>query len=216
MCSSGVRIQYRPRAAFRLLLVLCKLSEAPSRRRHDAFGGEVSVAGARPTAVLPRFIVCHVAGVTPPPVADAAAGRQPTEITANILKRGWKAAGKRVSRSWRADFHRQNGRRRCGPVLATVRVRAAAGQVSIREVGMSGGLCHIVLRLVETDRTAPVQRCTDATLTGPSPPGGQPIDKTERAQPATSGCGPVGTAHSRAESSGEGLGGYDAQARRAL
>jgi len=188
MCSSGVRIQYRPRAAFRLLLVLCKLSEAPSRRRHDAFGGEVSVAGARPTAVLPRFIVCHVAGVTTPlsPTPRPADNRLRSQQT--YLSGVGRRQGNGLSRSWRADFHRQNGRRRCGPVLATVRVRAAAGQVSIREVGMSGGLCHIVLRLVETDRTAPVQRCTDATLTGPSPPGGQPIDKTERAQPQPPGA----------------------------
>jgi hypothetical protein len=63
----------------------------------------VSAASARPTALLPRFIVCHVAGVTTPHVADAAAGRCPAQITANMPERGCKAAGKRVSGSWRAD-----------------------------------------------------------------------------------------------------------------
>jgi hypothetical protein len=97
MCSSGVSIQYRPRAAFRLLLVLCKLSEASSRRRLHAFGGVVSAACARPTALLPRFIVCHVAGVTTPHAADGAEGRQPAEITANMGKRRWKVVRKRAS-----------------------------------------------------------------------------------------------------------------------
>ena len=59
---------------------------------------------------------------------------------------------------------------------------------------MSGGFCHIVLRLVETDYGATVQSCTDEYLTGSFPPGGQPIDKTEGAGPATSGCGLVGAA----------------------
>ncbi len=216
ICSPGVRIHYRPRAAFRLLLVLCKLSDASPWRRLEVFGGAPSAVGFRPAALLPRFIVCSVAGVTTPHGAGGAGSRQLAEIPANVPQRGWAAVRKRVSRSLWPDCHCRNGPLRCGPVVATVQVRAVAGQVSIREVGMSGGLCHIVLRLVETDRTAAVQRCTDKTLTGPLPPGGQPIDKTERAQPATSGCGPVGAAHSSAESSGEGLGGYDAQARRAL
>jgi len=60
---------------------------------------------------------------------------------------------------------------------------------------MSGGFCHIVLRLVETGYRATVQRCTDEYLNGSFPPGGQPIDKTEGVSPATSGCGPVGAAH---------------------
>ncbi len=55
-------------------------------------------------------------------------------------------------------------------------------QVPVRldEVGMSGGYCHIVLRLVETGLQATVQRCTDASLTGSSPPGGQPIETRPR------------------------------------
>ena len=36
-----------------------------------------------------------------------------------------------------------------------------AGRVSIAQVGMSGGFCHIVLQLVETGYWATVQRCTD-------------------------------------------------------
>jgi hypothetical protein len=55
---------------------------------------------------------------------------------------------------------------------------------------MSGGFCHIVLRLVETGYEPTVQRCTDAYLIGSSPPGGQPIDETEGASPATSGAEP--------------------------
>jgi len=54
-------------------------------------------------------------------------------------------------------------------------------RVSIGQVGMSGGICHIVLRLVETGYRATVQRCTDASSTGSLPPGDQRIDKTDGA-----------------------------------
>ncbi len=52
---------------------------------------------------------------------------------------------------------------------------------------MSGGFCHIVLRLVETGYRATVQRCTDESLIGSYQPGGQPVDKAEGVKPATSG-----------------------------
>ncbi len=56
---------------------------------------------------------------------------------------------------------------------------AASRQDIIGEVGMSGGFCHIVLRLVETGYQATVQRCTDEHLTGSIPLRGQHIDKTD-------------------------------------
>lgn len=59
---------------------------------------------------------------------------------------------------------------------------------------MSGGFCHIVLRLVETGHRATVQRCTDGYPIGLFPPDGQPIDKAEGVEPATSGRGSVGAA----------------------
>jgi hypothetical protein len=64
---------------------------------------------------------------------------------------------------------------------------------------MSGGFCHIVLRLVETGYEPTVQRCTDEYLIESSPPGGQPIDKTDGTKPATSGCGTVGASQKAAQ-----------------
>src|ERR1700758_259491 len=64
---------------------------------------------------------------------------------------------------------------------------------------------------------ATVQRSTDDSLTGTFPPGDSLSTRPKGFQPATSGCGPVGAAdNGRAESSGEGSGAYDAQARRVV
>jgi hypothetical protein len=64
------------------------------------------------------------------------------------------------------------------------RSRGAGGQVSIREVGMSGGFCHIVLRLVESGYRAPFSAARTNPQTGSSPLDGQPVDKTGVVWPA--------------------------------
>ena len=169
-----------------------------------------------PARLLPRFIARRVAGVTATCGCGDGRGGGSNGVTANLAKRLMCPAVDR-------DRRRRGRQPSTRPPLGAPRKQPlqringdASRQDSIGEVGMSGGFCHIVLRLVESGYRATVQRCTDESPPDKSPPGGQPIDKTDGVEPATFGGGSVEAAETPCRKSGEGLGGNDAQARRAV
>ena len=79
---------------------------------------------------------------------------------------------------------------------------------------MSGGFCHIVLRLVEIGYTPPFNAARTIPSSDHFPSGRQPIDKTEGASPQPPGAAPSELLKTAAQQgSGEEAGAYDAHAR---
>lgn len=74
------------------------------------------------------------------------------------------------------------------------RSQMPGGQVSIREVGMSGGFCHIVLRLVETGYRAPFSAARTNPVTGSPPLTDSLSTRPEGSSPQSHGCGLLGAA----------------------
>lgn len=69
---------------------------------------------------------------------------------------------------------------------------AATCRATLAEVGMSGGFCHIVLRLVETGYTPPFSAARTIPTSDHFSAWETSYRQDRRGQPATSGCGPVG------------------------
>jgi hypothetical protein len=136
-------------------------------------------------APLPRHMVSYITGI-PGGVSWAAADSSLDLDHSKLLQRFMRAAAccclLRKPPPAHPNTQRRSLNRQTGPAELPQRSSTVGRRVSIGQVGMSGGFCHIVLRLVENSGTGPP---SSAARMHPQPdhppPGDQRIDKTDGA-----------------------------------
>jgi hypothetical protein len=168
--------------------------------------------------VLVSYITCRAIALRAPGLSRRSSDRRHSKLS---TRRRRKAGRRQVGQNATAVRSNALRHRRNRPAAArAAALHSGTGDpgASIAQVGMSGGFCHIVLRLVETGNWATVQRCTDESPTGSSPPGEHHIStRPYGAQPTAIRAAPTERTEFRGRKFfGEGSGRNGAPTRRAL